>query len=221
MALILGFPTLPLPAPSAKSILQSMLQSNSASHLPAAPTKQISHCSLFAVPPGHVARCSLFVVRCSLLTVSPVKSVVPCPLQINRNSKKPPRRARGKAPARILEHDEGIYNPRNAEAPLHLSPLKAAQHRTRLLHSCAPYPRYPLREFTPCAPGRSTSSCQEANPICHLKYPPHPKISLPVASRVCRDSLPIGHFFMVLASNRCHVAEAVTGTSLKNAAPLA
>ena len=56
MALILGFPTLPLPAPSAKSILQSMLQSNSASHLPAVPTKQISHCSLFAVTPGLVVR---------------------------------------------------------------------------------------------------------------------------------------------------------------------
>ena len=36
-----------------------------------------------------------------------------------------------------------------------------------------PYPRYPLREFTPCAPGRSIPSCQEANPTHHRRSPPH------------------------------------------------
>ena len=47
MVLSLGFLTLPLPAPSAKS----MLQSSSASHTPAAPAKQIPHSALL------VARC--------------------------------------------------------------------------------------------------------------------------------------------------------------------
>ena len=47
------------------------------------------------------------------------------------------------------------------------------------------YPRSPLREFTPCAPGRSTASCQEANPVRRRSYPPHPKLirSLFVVSR--------------------------------------
>ena len=74
-----------------------------------------------------------------------------------------------------------------------------------------PYPRYPLREFTPCAPGRSTPYCQEANPIRHRRYPPHPKITLPVASQVFRGALIIARFVMVFASDRMAVAEAVTG----------
>ena len=57
-----------------------------------------------------------------------------------------------------------------------------------IVNCFSPYPRSPLREFTPCAPGRSTSSCQEANPIRYRNYPPHPKIGLPVA----RCSLLVG-----------------------------
>ncbi len=40
------------------------------------------------------------------VSVSSVKSVVPCGLQINRNGKKPPRRARSKAPVRIFHHND-------------------------------------------------------------------------------------------------------------------
>ncbi len=82
---------------------------------------------------------------------------------------------------------------------------------SRLAGMRPPYPRSPLREFTPCAPGRSTPSCQEANPTRHCRYPPHPKISLPVASRVRHGAPIIARFFMVFATDRMDVAEAVTG----------
>ena len=52
VTLILGFLTLPLPIPSAKS----MLQPSSASHIPAVPTRQMSHFPLFAVAPGLVVK---------------------------------------------------------------------------------------------------------------------------------------------------------------------
>ncbi len=49
---------------------------------------------------------------------------------------------------------------------------------------------------------------QAANPIRHRRYPLHPKIGLPVASRVCRWALIIARFFMVFATDRIVVAEA-------------
>ena len=57
MVLILGFLTLPLPAPSAKSILQS----SSPSHTPTAPAKQIPHSALLVVSRRAGTRCSLVV----------------------------------------------------------------------------------------------------------------------------------------------------------------
>ena len=55
--------------------------------------------------------------------------------------------------------------------------------RSRYPHKSFPYPRYPLREFTPCAPGR-----------CNSFY-----------------SLLIAHRLIVFATDRMDVAEAATG----------
>ena len=57
--------------------------------------------------------------------------------------------------------------------------------RGRYLHKSFPYPRHPLREFTPCAPGRS-------NPFY---------------------SLLIAHRLIGFATDRMDVAESVTGPS--------
>ena len=74
-----------------------------------------------------------------------------------------------------------------------LSPIKVIPYCAKLPHACAPYPRHPLYP-------RSILFHQEASPIRHRRYPPHPKNSLPVASRVGRDSLLNGHFLMVFAA---------------------
>ena len=55
-----------------------------------------------------------------------------------------------------------------------------------IVNCFSPYPRSPLREFTPCAPGRSSPF----------------------------DSLLIAHRLIVFASNHIHGAEAVTGPVL-------
>ncbi len=43
---------------------------------------------------------------------------------------------------------------------------------SRRAEMCLPYPRSPLGEFTPCAPGRSIPSHQGANPIHHRNAKP-------------------------------------------------
>ncbi len=114
--------------------------------------------------------------------VSSVKSVVPCRLQSNRIGEKPPRCARGKPPARMARAarmfqnvNEAFVTPATSKQHYSCPPIKITQYRAELPHRCHSYPRHPLREFTPCAPGRSSLSHQSPNPIQRNGYLPRPR----------------------------------------------